>query len=61
MRVPNTGLDRETRVLIREGYRLAERLLRDHRDPPSPFETLSLWLAACRQASLSLLRTLARN
>jgi hypothetical protein len=33
MRVPNTGLDPEMRQIIRDGYRLAERLMRDHRDP----------------------------
>jgi hypothetical protein len=36
MRVPNTGLDVETRQIIREGYRLAERLMRTYRDPEPP-------------------------
>jgi hypothetical protein len=61
MRVPNTGLDREMRAIVREGYRLAERLLRDHRDPPGLFETIGNWLAHCRTTILGLYRSLARS
>jgi len=37
MRVPSIGLPLEERRIVREGYRLAERMLRDYRDPPGLF------------------------
>ena len=53
MRVPNTGLDAEMRQIIRDGYRFAERLMRDYRDPPGFFEKL---VADARQTALGLYR-----
>jgi hypothetical protein len=61
MRVPDTGLDAETRAIVREGYRLAEAMLRDYRDPPTLADTLGNWLMRCRAATLDLYRALARN
>ena len=47
---------------MREGYRLAESLLRDYRDPPpGPVAAIGSWLARCHQAVLGLYRGLARD
>ena len=48
MRVPSIGLTLDERRITREGYRLAERLLRNYCDPAGPIETLSLWLTNLR-------------
>ena len=57
MRVPSIGQPLDERRIVREGYQLAERMLRDYRDPPSGLAALySPWLAACRQAILNLQR-----
>jgi hypothetical protein len=41
MRVPSIGLTLEERVITREGYRFAERLLRGYQDPaPGVFEMI---------------------
>lgn len=46
---------------MREGYRLAEQLLRDYRDPPSLVATVGSLLSRCRQAVLGLYRGLVRD
>ena len=47
---------------MREGYRLAESLLRDYRDPPPGLiATIGSRLAGCRQAVLGLYRAVARD
>ena len=57
MRVPNTGLDMELRQIVAEGYRLAEHLLRDHRDPASSLALMfGNGLVALRQMALGLYR-----
>lgn len=61
MRVPNTGLDAETRAIMREGLRLAESLLRDYRDPPTLSDAIGAWLGHWRDATLGLYRALVRN
>jgi hypothetical protein len=61
MRVPNTGLDPETRAIVREGLRLAENMLRNYRDPPGLLETIGDWLARCRRTALGLYRAVVRN
>ena len=61
IRVPATGLTLEERRIVREGYRLAEYLLRDYRDPPSLVETIGSSVARCRQAVLDLYRGVARD
>jgi hypothetical protein len=45
MRVPSVGLTLEERRIIREGYRLAEHLLRNYRDPPGLIEVIRQWMA----------------
>jgi hypothetical protein len=61
IRVPATGLTLEERRIVREGYRLAEQLLRDYRDPPSLVATVGSLLSRCRQAVLGLYRGLVRD
>ena len=48
MRVPNTGLPLDERRIVREGYRLAERMLADYRDPPGVLEIIGQWLNRLR-------------
>lgn len=45
MRVPSIGLTLDERRITREGYRLAERLLRNYRDPPNAMTMATTWLA----------------
>ena len=40
MRVPSIGLPLDERRIVREGYRIAEYMLRDYRDPPSVFSII---------------------
>lgn len=55
MRVPSIGLPLDERRIVREGYRLAERMMRDYRDPPSGIVAMvNQCLAACRHAMLRL-------
>ena len=62
MRVPSVGLTLFERQTIREGYRLAERMLRDYTDPPPSLLALpALWLASLRQAMRDLYRVIARD
>ena len=52
MRVPSIGMTladrRELRAIVAEGYRLAEYMLRDYRDPPTVFSTVRDWFAQVR-------------
>jgi len=48
MRVPNTGLPADERRIVAEGYRIAERMLRDYQDPPSLSARLGKWLEQLR-------------
>jgi len=48
MRVPSVGLTLEERRIIREGYRFAEHLLRNYRDPPGLIEVVRQWIANIR-------------
>ena len=48
MRVPSVGLSRDERRIVAEGYRLAERMLRDYQDPPGVVATIGKWLALLR-------------
>ena len=45
MRVPSIGLPLDERRIVREGYRLAERMLAGYQDPPSLAATVRTWLA----------------
>lgn len=51
MRVPSIGLPLDERLIIREAYRMAERMLADYRDPPGLIETITI---AARKANRSL-------
>ena len=46
MRVPSIGLPLDERLIVREGYRLAERLMRDYQDPPSGLVVATRYLLA---------------
>ena len=62
MRVPNTGLDAEMRRFVRDGYRLAERLMRSYRDPePRLIAAARSLLASANQAALGLYRAVVRD
>jgi len=62
MRVPSIGLTLEERRIVREGYQLAERLLRNYQAPPTGFSGLiSKELAECRQMAITFYRALVRS
>ena len=61
MRVPSIGMPLDERVIVREGYRWAELMLRDYRDPPSFGEKLASSLACVRQTILDLYRALVHG
>ena len=62
MRVPSIGLPLDERRIVREGYRLAERMLANYRDPPSgPMAFLHAEIAECRQMARDLYRAPIRN
>lgn len=62
IRVPSIGLTSEERRIVAEGYRLAEMMLADYRDPPAwPVAAAQAWLAGCRVALLGLSRALHRD
>lgn len=52
MRVPSIGLTladrRELRAIVAEGYRIAEYMMRNYRDPPTALSTLRDWFAQVR-------------
>lgn len=48
MRVPSIGLPLDERRIVREGYRLAERMLANYQDPPSLWTTIGRLLAWLR-------------
>ena len=61
MRVPSIGLPLDERRIVREGYRIAERMMANYQDPPSLMMTIRSWLAASRDAMSALYRSLLRN
>ncbi|WP_332688977.1 hypothetical protein [Devosia sp.] len=48
MRVPSIGLPLDERRIVREGYRLAERMLAGYEDPPGLTVRIGRWLAQLR-------------
>lgn len=48
MRVPSIGLPLDERRIVREGYRLAERMLANYQDKPSLMDNLKSWLVLVR-------------
>lgn len=61
MRVPSVGMPLYERVIVREGYRWAERMLRNYEDPPRLSEKLATALADARQRVLALYRMLVHG
>ncbi|KKC32166.1 hypothetical protein [Devosia psychrophila] len=61
MRVPSIGLKLDERLIIREGYRIAEHMMRNFRDPPTTIEIVSQWLASARQTMIGLYRPIDRG
>lgn len=53
MRVPSIGLPLDERRIVREGYRLAERMLAGYEDPPGPVAIIGKWLAQLRMMVLA--------
>ena len=52
MRVPSIGMTladrRELRAIVAEGYRIAEHMMRNYRDPPTALSILRGWFAQVR-------------
>ena len=62
MRVPSVGLPLDERRIVREGYRLAERMLANYRDPPpGPVQLIGQWVIDGTRAALGLCRSLLRH
>ena len=61
MRVPSIGLPLDERRIVREGYRIAERMMANYQDPPSVLATIHSWLAASRETMSALYRSVLRN
>jgi hypothetical protein len=60
VRVPSIGLPLDERLIIREGYRWAERMLANYQDPPSFADRLASAWAQMRQGLRQLGVTLTR-
>lgn len=61
MRVPSIGLPLDERLIVREGYRLAEKMMANYRDPPSTIEIVQSWLNSFGRAAAGLYRGLSRD
>jgi len=61
MRVPSIGQPLDERRIVREGYRLAERMLADYRDPPGLIELATAQLTMWRQRMLGAFRVIVRG
>ena len=61
MRVPSIGQPLDERRIVREGYRLAERMLANYQDPPGLLETLATWLSTSHQRLRGLYHSLLRD
>lgn len=53
IRVPSVGLTLDERRIVREGYRLAEHMLRNYRDPPGLLAMARHWLSSLRMKVLA--------
>lgn len=53
MRVPSIGLPLDERRIVREGYRIAERMLRGYQDKPTALQIIGTWLVQLRMAVLA--------
>ena len=61
MRVPSIGLPLDERLIVREGYRLAERMMRNYRAPPTLTETIASAIKHAAQSLAAMFRTLMRG
>jgi len=61
MRVPSIGLPLDERLIVREAYRMAERMLADYRDPPGLVETIAIAANRASQSLTLFCRTLLRG
>ena len=61
MRVPSIGLPLDERLIVREAYRMAERMLADYRDPPGLVETIAIYARRVSQSLTSTFRILLRG
>ncbi|MGV8834383.1 MAG: hypothetical protein ACOH2N_20650 [Devosia sp.] len=61
MRVPSIGLPLDERRIVREGYRIAERMMANYQDPPGLLTKMGNWLAECRQLARGFYQTLVGN
>ena len=60
MRVPSIGLPLDERRIVREGYRIAEHMMRDYQDTGMVASATRL-VADLRAMALGLYRTIIRN
>jgi hypothetical protein len=61
MRVPSIGLPLDERRIVREGYRLAERMMRNYQDKPGFGTSLAHAIRDAGQSLISIFRTLLRG
>lgn len=61
MRVPASGLTLDEYRIVQEGYRLAESLLRDYRDPPSGLAAIGAWVSDLGRSMIGLARAVSRG
>lgn len=62
MRVPSIGQPLDERLIVREGYRLAERLMRDYQYPPSSLVVVTRYLlTSYRQMLRGLYQAFVRD
>ena len=61
MRVPSIGLPLDERRIVREGYRLAERMMANYQDPPSLVTTIRRILLTSVHSMYDLYRSLLRD
>ena len=61
MRVPSIGLPLDERRIVREGYRLAERMMANYQDPPSLVTTIRSFLLTSVHSMYDLYRSLLRD
>lgn len=57
MRVPSIGLTPEERRIVREGYEVAEQLMRGYQDPPGLVTT---WLIETRNWTVAVYNAVLR-
>lgn len=61
MRVPSIGLPLDERRIVREGYRIAEAMMANYREPRGFLDTTLAALQNARQTLAGLLQALVRG